>query len=763
MATIPRGFNEVSGTIQPGALPTQTSGVTRDMVSAEEGFGKEIGVAADAVQKFAVARQGKLDLEEFEGTMAAYKTWELGRKRTAYSNKMHDAKNIFESEKAVMDNWLEGDGSSSHQAFKQKHDGMSDRQKRRIALAIAVRQPDYMNAIGIHQDQQTDAALLDSYKSSLGATITSYTLAVTDAEQKRELSNMASSVKGIGVVKGWNAAMVTEEILAKQAIAHQGMIRVMLSQEGLEGRETALADAKAYAQKYTANLTETSRVSINNAIAAEEIDLTATMLAVEAESQPDPIAYIMDKTKDGTIRGKAFTHLNRIEGWGRRKRAEQKTQSENAVYKYIMDNRATAGKIDLSRITDPEIKKMYDLLDSTGKERMESKLKSLREGEPFISNRSNSRYYQEVVDMISTDMEKFKSLNLDLMYHDKIKPGTLQALQNKQLAEKESDSSELGHQKKLNDLYDHYKWVGAEHQPRKGTANIKMDQAVAAFKKSHNGIGPTDAEFNKIVKDTFTASFLKQTEEDFPVPGDKITQEFGRSITVRVNDALKAEGYEETGTDGDPQLFATVRNAAEAAEIRWSEANGGAQVPNGVRNKIADVLARDKIYIKNHKDKKWGWFNINADDHKLRSVAEAEGSLPEDFYVIVNEEIVELNKINAWLGTKHKDGRLIKEVVSERLDRYRLPATAQNIAELWRGTNKHVKLSSIRIPNNDNENGKTITKTELAEYVRGLNVNQMEAGKKIIVRDYGGLAGQAYDNYVVQRKQQIEDEKREME
>ena len=596
MATIPRGFNEVSGTIQPGALPTQTSGVTRDMVSAEEGFGKEIGVAADAVQKFAVARQGKLDLEEFEGTMAAYKTWELERKRTAYSNKMHDAKNIFESEKAVMDNWLEGDGSSSHQAFKQKHDGMSDRQKRRIALAIKVRQPDYMNAIGIHQDQQTDAAVVDSSKSSIGAATTSYAAAATPEEMKRELDSIDSSVEAMGAVNDWDSKRIDEERILMRSTAHEARIQVMLSERNQDPKRNVVKEVVEYIKAHEGQLTKASMVTVNKAMRAKAVISGGIKHMRAALSSEEPLKYLRDNKellKDPEMQKEAIYNYNRIQGLKTKQDAEERKRIQNAVYDAIWKENKGIDQIENA---------MWSKLPAGDKE-VFRKMALARDTEwPTVTPQNNALAKGAIYKFANENPKEFATNyplaltywgRLDKQSFDEMIKYQQTMIQNQKKFSSNSIGEYIGH--RVGTV-----WGDQKEKARANQYRIDLNNLLGDMTRK-KGEQPTREEFIAEANKMTTNAYKQAVNKTYPIPYDASGDpKDPRTLSGMLSSFYKLHNLRDKN-DADRIQMGAIESKVNAAMKAYMEHPSN---PHGIpmnNNQIADLIKRygnDKVMVR---------------------------------------------------------------------------------------------------------------------------------------------------------------------
>ena len=753
MARIPYN-KEVQGTLNAQGLPQQSSGVTKEMVSAETGFGKLMGVAGDAVQKFAIARQGKLDLEEYESTNAAYKTWESERKIGAYGQKMHQAKNIFASEKKVMDDWTNGDGSSSHLAFKEKYEAMSDKQKLRMSTAITVRQPDYMNAVGMHQSQQTDLAVIDSSKSSLGAAFTAYAIAATDQESLRELRSIDSSVEAIGAVDGWSSERIAMEKVVQRSTAHEARVSTMLSIGGLG---TAV-EAERYMKEFSGELTTASRVTINKQIRIYDVNEQAKVLSGQAMTMdPDALPAFFAKIKDSDVYTSTLSHYHKTRALHGNATTAAKIESNRAIGDWLRS--APPGQNSISNVPVGMRKHLANLSESDieGFEAYELKLAG---GGPLVTNAVDSATQDEVSQLLRTPagVQKFLGLEIGATYANTATIATINKLRTKQESLGKGDNSLITLNQRIQsamqggDSDDGVGWSGPDFAQHRGITETKFYEKVDQF-VSKNKRNPEGAEITALVKETLTAGHYKKMQQYNPKP-DAIVPVF--TATQRLDNTQKSMKW----TDADHrQKIGSFRKLASARiEAAQRKAlSGGKEWTTVMENKIMDTVARDNV----KSEKSFMTFDIlmpdsggSNDSLIYAETVEHPELYPHDsLYVEYEGKKIYIKDLEALPDEK-------KAVIGKMMDRGGFRNTWENAAQLWFNAADAKSLQDVDINKQGvirNPGGKEQTTIQaIREMVADESPNELrllrDAQKK-----YGPVALWQYDMMAISKLMAHED------
>ena len=801
--------NEPTQKLQRLNAPALRNTATIENLSGGEvELAKEFGVAADKIQDFVIAKQNQLDLTTVQEASSAWKDYEFERKRSAFNKKGSNAKGLLSREGDLWENyrsplrpeqiedfhnpagaeilWDEKDPNAQaafkqrgrmsqlHSNFLDKYDEMDARQKLATDRIIKDRRATYLHGVGVHEDKERLTAMIAANEKSIkwSATEAIQTGVGTpeqDVKRNKHILEGINGIKANAKAMGMNDKdSLNVDINVYTSTVHQGVIDNLLNSG--DKRAENLQTAKQYFKTHEKDINQATRKTIGNRMWKETVDVESSSLAAKALASNNPLPIIFGE-KNKEISSAAMVKYRYLETAAAKGDAKKTENSANAVFDWIRQNKGInpqtqltvkdgqisieggdAGTpIDFNNLP-PSMQAHYNNLGIKEKNQLDVELKQQLLGVQNIPEEVHSANYEILEKMYYNNPDKFKTLNIEREYGGKLRQQALQSfMKRKTVLLKEGASG--SRKDRLADRFDSWGWTGAEYAPMRGTAREAVQNEIDAFiaDPKNQGRKPDDKEFKAIVERTLTPQYEKQLEKKYPIAVDSTATQ-GRGITTRLdNELIAATNKKKTE---NVQLFAVLGGAAEREEDNWKR-DWGSDMPPHVKTTVARRIANNKIYFTDPGDKpdpQKGFFKFGDDDDEYYDKALADGVQTKNMYVLVDDDIVPINKIDAWVNEMDDKQRnqLAGEVkISGKADTY------QVLAEFWRGQHPKVVLSSVRIENPDGN--KTISGRTLLEHSRGLSVSGMKKARPIILRDYGPYAAKAYD-FIIKQAEELKSE-----
>jgi len=801
--------NEPTVKLKPLNAPSFRNTATIENLGGEEvELAKMFGVAADKIQDFVIAKQNQLDLTIVQDASSAWKEYEFARKRSASNKRGNNAKGILGRESSLWENyksplrpnqiddyhrpegaeilWDEkdpdaqaaftqrGEMSRLHNDFLDKYQEMDGRQKLAVDTIIKDRRSAHLHAIGLHEDKERVTAMIASNKKAAEWAATEAIQAGTgtpgaDAKRTKHIlegvNAIRANAKAMGLTDKNSLAI---DIHVYKSTVHQGVIDNLLNSG--DKRAENLQTAKQYFETHKKDINQATRKTIGNRMWKETVDVESSSLAAKALESNNPLTIIFGE-KNKEISSAAMVKYRYLETAAAKGDAKRTENSANAVFEWIRQNKGINPQIQLN-VKDgqvsieggdagtpidfnnlpPSMQAHYDNLGVTEKNQLDAELKQQLLGVQNIPEEVHSTNYEILEKMYYNNPAKFKALNIEREFGGKLRQQALQSFMRRKTTLLK-EGAEGSRKDRLADRFDRWGWTGADYAPMRGTAREAVQTEVDAFTADpkNNGRKPDDKEFKAIVERTLTPQYEKQLEKKYPIAvASTATQ--GRGITTRLDNELIAATNKKK--IDNVQLFAVLGSAAEREEDNWKR-DWGSDMPPHVKTTVARRIANNKIYYADPGDKpdpQEGFFQFGDDADEYYDKALADGVQTKNMYVLVDDEVVPINKIEVWLS--EMDSKTSRQLAGEikasgQVDTY------QVLAEFWRGQHPKVVLSSVRIENPDGN--KTISGRTLLEHSRGLSVSGMKKARPIILRDYGPYAAKAYD-YIIKQAEELKSE-----